>query len=52
MPDIDYINELLEKGIDEAMLYILDEKIKLQLKKKNIMHVDTVITRYYLLGEK
>lgn len=52
LPDIDYINELLEKGIDEAMLYILDEKIKLQLKKKNIMHVDTVITRNYLLGEK
>lgn len=52
LPDIDYINELLEKGIDEAMLYILDEKIKLQIKKKNIMHIDTIITRNYLLGEK
>ena len=25
LPDIDYINELLEKDINEAILYILDK---------------------------
>lgn len=47
--DIDYINELLQKNIDEAVLYILDKKIMLQIEKKAVMHPDSIIARNYLL---
>lgn len=49
LPDIDYINELLEKDINETILYILDKKIELQLNKKANIHINTVITRNELL---
>lgn len=32
--DIEYLNSLLEKGIDEAVLYIIDKKIMLQIERK------------------
>ena len=48
-PDISYLNSLLDKNIDEAVLYILDKKIQLQLEKRQTMHVNTVITRNELL---
>lgn len=47
--DIDYLNKLLEEGIDKAVLYILDKKIELQLAKKMNIHINTVITRNELL---
>ena len=50
-PDIDYLNELLEEDIDKAVLYILDKKIELQLKKQANIHINTVITRNRLLDE-
>lgn len=49
-PDIEYINELLEKNIDEAVLYIFDKKITLQIDKKAQMHPQTVIARNWLLA--
>ena len=48
-PDINYLNGLLEEGIDKAVLYILDKKIELQLSKKSNIHLNTVITRNELL---
>ena len=48
-PDIGYLNELLEEDIDKAVLYILDKKIELQLKKQASMHTNTIITRNELL---
>lgn len=48
-PDINYLNQLLEKNIDEAVLYILDKKIELQLNKKANIHVNTIITRNEIL---
>lgn len=48
--DIGYINELLEKNIDEAVLYIFDKKITLQIDKKAQMHPQTVIARNWLLA--
>ncbi len=48
-PDINYLNELLEKNINEAILYILDKKIELQLNKKSNIHVNTIITRNEIL---
>lgn len=51
LPDIGYINELLEKDIDDTILYILDQKIELQIKKHASMHIDTIITRNSLLKE-
>lgn len=50
LPDIDYINELLEKNIDETILYILDKKIELQIKKHATMHVNSIITRNWILN--
>lgn len=51
LPDIDYINELLEENINKAILYILDQKIELQLKKQANIHINTVITRNEILLE-
>lgn len=51
-PDINYLNSLLDKNIDEAVLYILDKKIQLQIEKKQTMHINTVITRNELLKNK
>lgn len=48
-PDIEYLNGLLEKNIDEAVLYIFDKKITLQIEKKAQMHPDTIVARNWLL---
>ena len=50
-PDIDLINKLLEKNIDEAVLYIMDKKIMLQIEKKATMHPDSIFARNYILRE-
>ena len=52
LPDIDYINELLDQNIDEAILYILDKKIELQIQKHAAMHVNTIVTRNWVLDNK
>lgn len=48
-PDIEHLNGLLERNIDEAVLYIFDKKITLQIEKKAQMHPDTIIARNWLL---
>lgn len=48
-PDIEYLNRLLEKNIDEAVLYIFDKKITLQIDKKAQMHPETIFARNWLL---
>lgn len=48
-PDIEYLNSLLDKNIDDAVLYILDKKIQLQIEKKQSMHINTIITRNWML---
>ena len=47
--DLEYLNELSDKGIDEAVLYILDKKIELQIKKRASIHINGIIARNYLL---
>ena len=47
--DLEYLNELVNKGIDEAVLYILDKKIKLQIQKRASIHINGIIARNYLL---
>ena len=47
--DLEYLNQLVEKNIDEAVLYILDKKIELQLKKRASIHVNGIIARNYIL---
>ncbi len=49
LDDIDYINDLVEKNIDEAVLYIFDKKIMLQIDKKAQMHPNTILARNWLL---
>lgn len=48
-PDIEYLNSLLEKSIDKAVLYIIDKKIMLQIEKRAVMHPDSIIARNYLI---
>ena len=48
--DLEYLNEIVDKqGIDEAVLYILDKKIKLQIQKRASIHMNGIIARNYLL---
>ena len=49
--ELEYLNELVNKGIDEAVLYILDKKIKLQIEKRASIHINGIIARNYLLNE-
>lgn len=49
--DLEYLKSLEEKGIDEAVLYILDKKIELQIKKKAQIHLNGIIARNSLLEE-
>ena len=50
-PDIEYLNGLLEKSIDEAVLYIIDKKIMLQIERKAQIHPDSIIARNAILNE-
>ena len=50
--DIEYIKDLAKKDIDEAVLYILDKKIELQVKKRALIHLNGIIARNYLLSNK
>ena len=51
--DLEYLNELVDKkGIDEAVLYILDKKIKLQIEKRASIHINGIIARNFLLNNK
>lgn len=48
-PDIEVLNNLLEENIDEAVLYILNKKIQLQIEKRQSMHPDSIIARNSIL---
>ena len=48
-PDIDLLNEILEKNINEAVLYIIDKKIQLQIERKKSMHPNSIIARNEIL---
>ena len=49
--DIEYIKDLAKKDMDEAVLYILDKKIELQVKKRALIHLNGIIARNCLLGK-
>lgn len=49
--DLEYLNLLVDKGIDEAVLYILDKKIELQIKKRASIHINGIIARNSLLED-
>lgn len=48
--DLEYLNKLVDKNIDEAVLYILDKKIELQIKKRAPIHVNGIVARNYILN--
>lgn len=48
--DLEYLNKLIEENIDEAVLYILDKKIELQIKKRAPIHVNGIVARNYILN--
>lgn len=47
--DLEYLNKLLINNIDDAILYILDKKISLQIQKKAVIHINGIIARNNLL---
>ena len=49
--DLEYLKSLEDKGINEAVLYILDKKIELQIKKRAQIHLNGIIARNSLLKE-
>ena len=50
--DLEYLKSLEDIGIDEAVLYILDKKIELQIKKKAPIHINGIIARNSLLEKR
>ncbi len=51
--DLEELNKIIEKkDIDEVILYILDKKIELQIKKGTLIHINGIIARNYLLKNK
>ena len=50
--DLEYLKSLEDIGIDEAVLYILDKKIEIQIKKKATIHLNGIIARNYLIANK
>lgn len=48
--DLEYLNKLVEENIDEAVLYILDKKIELQIKKRAPIHINGIVARNYILN--
>ncbi|MDO5556539.1 MAG: bis(5'-nucleosyl)-tetraphosphatase (symmetrical) YqeK [Clostridia bacterium] len=50
--DIKELNKLVDENINEAVLYILDKKIELQIKKKATIHINGIMARNYLLKNK
>ena len=48
--DLEYLKEIENKGLDEAVLYILDKKIELQIKKRAPIHLNGIIARNSLIG--
>ncbi len=49
LPDIEFINMLLSESIDKTILYILNNKIELQIKKEASIHINSIITRNWIL---
>lgn len=49
--DIDKLNKILDLNIDEAVLYVLNKKIELQIQKGQSMHINSIITRNQILKE-
>ena len=50
--DLEYLKLLEDEGIDEAVLYILDKKIELQIKKKASIHINGIIARNSILNRR
>ena len=50
--DLEYLNQLVDKGIDEAVLYILDKKIKLQIEKRASIHINGIIARNNIIKRR
>ncbi len=48
--DLEHLNEIANKNIDEAVLYILDKKIEIQIRKRASIHVNGIIARNYMLN--
>ena len=50
--DLETLKQIEDKGLDDAVLYILDKKIELQIKKKATIHINGIIARNWLLKNK
>lgn len=50
--DFEKIQEIEKKGINELVVYLLDESIKFTIDKGSLIHPDSIYTRNRLLAEK
>ena len=50
--DIEYIKKLSNENLDEAVIHMMDEGIKFNISKKDIIHPDSILARNYLIINK
>ena len=50
--DLQYVRDLADKDIDEALAYMFDMEIRDKLARKKVIHVNTILARNFLLLKK
>ena len=50
--DIEYERNLANENLDEAIIYMIDEAIKVNINKKKLIHPDSILARNYLIINK
>lgn len=47
--DIEYERKLVNENIDKALIFMIDEAIKVNIKREKLIHPDSILTRNALL---
>lgn len=47
--DIEYERKLSEENIDEALIFMIDEMMKVNIRKRRLIHPDSILARNYLI---
>ena len=50
--DVEYVKELANKNIDEAVMYLLNMEIKDRVEKNKVIHVNSILARNHMILNK